>query len=610
MVSDGVTGKSVDREEGPLPDEARLQAYAQSLRRQKNARAPVSRLPVEIVVHIFSLFQASPRLPHNRYTRPPAWLAVTHVYQRWRNISLSCPILWTDIIVQNSNWAKAMLSRSKGAPITLCLQPGKWIPVSALRLNLGRTRSLQIDGRFILQASHALRTPAPLLETLKLLDVSSRPHHPKLSTSYIFPDGVSKLRELCLRNFRTSWPIHLVGSNMMHLSIENLVQENRPSLAQLQETLLAAPNLQTLVLNDALPIHPPEVTAMSIVTDRDTCSPVMLPSIMTLILAAKSGMDVLYFTANCLLPSLVSVELTTGSNDTDTEASWGSDNGLLLSLCTLYQPAYSPQHRVAKPYTFRSLTIEYEDSANDEDWWIRAGGPTTAGSDARNPLSSGAHFDERFAVRLRYKEAQDVEDFCRRMCLLLPLQYVEALVIDCDLLAHGDDWLHMFCCMPCVERVFVRGAPAIGLAAALDDPKGARAKSVQRRPEIALLLEEMRAVVPVRLFPRLSHLVIMQVDLEQIVEDDAMLSSYEHLMLGLASRSDWPSGTAPLWKLGIFQCDVLEAHVKQLAGYIMYSEVEWDDAPDGFTQNPLFVDEEDENDDAVLDLAVSEHSDA
>ncbi|KAF8259143.1 hypothetical protein EI94DRAFT_1048760 [Lactarius quietus] len=92
---------------------ADAEALVLRLRQMMNERALVSRLPVEILIHIFSYYPASDLYPHVRHRPPPPWLAVTHVCRRWRNAALCCPFLWVEIISTNFNWAVAMLERSK-----------------------------------------------------------------------------------------------------------------------------------------------------------------------------------------------------------------------------------------------------------------------------------------------------------------------------------------------------------------------------------------------------------------------------------------------------------------------------------------------------------------
>ncbi|KAI0302943.1 hypothetical protein BC826DRAFT_883574, partial [Russula brevipes] len=96
---------------------ATAEALAMDLRRKKNERAPISQLPVEILIQVFSYYAASDRHPHVRFRTPPQWLAVTHVCQRWRDAALTCPSLWVDMISTNFRWTEEMLERSRDLPI-------------------------------------------------------------------------------------------------------------------------------------------------------------------------------------------------------------------------------------------------------------------------------------------------------------------------------------------------------------------------------------------------------------------------------------------------------------------------------------------------------------
>ena len=71
---------------------ARAEAYVRTLRRELNFRSPVARLPIEVLALIFSYFPASDEDLPRRAAPPPTWLAVTHVCQRWRQLTDNlCP---------------------------------------------------------------------------------------------------------------------------------------------------------------------------------------------------------------------------------------------------------------------------------------------------------------------------------------------------------------------------------------------------------------------------------------------------------------------------------------------------------------------------------------
>ncbi|KAI0043277.1 hypothetical protein FA95DRAFT_1575202 [Auriscalpium vulgare] len=86
-----------------------------------NLRQPVSSLPPEILLHIFSLL----KLPEHSAEKHPvrsSWIAVTHVSKHWRKITLECPSLWRNVTSQfGIMWLKEMIRRTHDIPFSVSL---------------------------------------------------------------------------------------------------------------------------------------------------------------------------------------------------------------------------------------------------------------------------------------------------------------------------------------------------------------------------------------------------------------------------------------------------------------------------------------------------------
>ncbi|KAF8259748.1 hypothetical protein EI94DRAFT_1614380, partial [Lactarius quietus] len=93
-----------------------LEESIHALKHRRNALAPISSLPTEIMASIFFLL----RLPA-RYEEPDIRdaLCVTHVCHRWREISLDSPLFWSRVDFATVSPAGAMeiLARAKMAPL-------------------------------------------------------------------------------------------------------------------------------------------------------------------------------------------------------------------------------------------------------------------------------------------------------------------------------------------------------------------------------------------------------------------------------------------------------------------------------------------------------------
>ncbi|KAI0050218.1 hypothetical protein FA95DRAFT_663047 [Auriscalpium vulgare] len=149
--------------------------------------APVARLPPEILTLVFSILSSiapphrsqNTQTPRRKSTSPKykdnlGWLNVTHVCQRWRDVSLNEPILWASDIVPPSVlgrlWAAEFLARAQNVPLTVtrCINdyyPGSLTDTQFIGANLARMCAI-MD----LRTKNLLTfcTPAPLLHTLNI----------------------------------------------------------------------------------------------------------------------------------------------------------------------------------------------------------------------------------------------------------------------------------------------------------------------------------------------------------------------------------------------------------------------------------------------------------
>ncbi|KAI0065776.1 hypothetical protein BV25DRAFT_1593602 [Artomyces pyxidatus] len=584
-------------------DMARLLARASSLRRQKNARAPALRLPVEIVLNIFSVFPASPLSPHVLYSRPPPWLAVTHVCQRWREISLSSPSLWTHIITETRHWAGEMLIRSKNLPIVLQIsplgrRPSGYKSSSEVALSqASRACFIDIDG-FNIWHRPSLCVPAPILESLYLRGAL---FSPTLPIADIFPEGTPKLRSLCLQGLNISWPLHLLNPDLVELTLDDICEDDRPSLLQLREALSAMPNLNTLSLKHTLPLQSQDSTPHTIMATWEGVTLPTLPSITTLEVAGQSGMEILGFTSSFTFPSLTSVVIGIG---------WGaaadlgrsSVQSVIISLSGLYRQ-FTSRLSGPSPYSFHSLRI-----ARDEyDYWcMQAGGQTSQDVDRGCPPWIRTHFDPFFTVNVhRDSPRLAAEDLFKTVCELLPLQNIGTLMVECELFTAYIPWVEAFSRMKDIQNVIVRGSASGAIIEALNDLHAVGAWT-QHSATLAEFVPfapfDNYPTIAHDIFPRMSHLAIGGIDMEIIPEVQAIgetpISLCERLRLALARRLEEGNGMQPLERLGVRDCNITQAHVMQLGEVITHGAVDWDSVqnPHLFGLAGLIVDTSEESD--------------
>ncbi|KAH9046757.1 hypothetical protein EDB84DRAFT_1625223 [Lactarius hengduanensis] len=300
-----------------------LEASLQALRYRRNALAPISSLPTEVITTIFTYlhipvtlsaaFTLDEQIEHSEHL---ARLRVAHVCHQWREIALNLPLLWShvDFTVVSSAGAAEILSRAKRAPLYLEAR----IP---FRLwDNTRFSALQKELRdHVSNISH--------------LSISAEPFHlHRILKGLVFPAPTLKLpfavRLSCLElcNCDISWNPPLLGG-LEYLHIHTLFE--RPILTVWLDALGQMPRLKTLALHWASPAAPPGVSLPDV--DRT----VTLPS-LTLFEISSPARDCGFALAHLTLPALTSLCLNAESCDHD-----GNDvHGILQHVA---QHAHGPQ---------------------------------------------------------------------------------------------------------------------------------------------------------------------------------------------------------------------------------------------------------------------------
>ncbi|KAG2013128.1 hypothetical protein CC2G_010068 [Coprinopsis cinerea AmutBmut pab1-1] len=156
-----------------LAAQREIDEQIRGLRSRRNALAPVSSLPDEILCHIFQAYIAGARTD----SRWHSMTTLTGICRRWRSAALECPELWSTI----HSWMgpaslESTIARSKDAPVSVTVSTEGWTTLDPRRhqliagvlaqtyrlVNLRLGVNLQLlDGLLRL-----LDSPAPQLEKL------------------------------------------------------------------------------------------------------------------------------------------------------------------------------------------------------------------------------------------------------------------------------------------------------------------------------------------------------------------------------------------------------------------------------------------------------------
>jgi hypothetical protein len=251
-----------------------LKESIQELRYRRNALAPISFLPIDVVEGIFSYLRV-PLSPFTRGERPKiqdplAWLRVAHVCHQWRGFALNQPLFWSHVDFANISWAGAaeVLSRAKNVPLFLeaRIPRARWNDIQFATFHEELQRRISHIRHLGISATHPhldktlqeLVSPAPTLEHLSL---STEDHWPGTFSlpDTLFDGTTPRLSRLVLRNCNIGWKLPIL-KGLTYLEVRSPSRSARPELATWLDSLKEMSQLKTLIVLSASPIAPPGVS--------------------------------------------------------------------------------------------------------------------------------------------------------------------------------------------------------------------------------------------------------------------------------------------------------------------------------------------------------------
>jgi len=222
------------------------------IRSTRNTFSPVNRAPPEVLSLILDYWEDS--------DRDGASLKLTHVSCYWREVFVSCPLLWTRLNCKNLEKTRAYVERSKTSPLEIhpnglgATHYHEEVLLLAVP-HVDRVKTLTVSDWQSTLSAMIVRTlaenfsrPIPLLEKLKLNFVC---YPPITLPDTLFDGELSSLRKLRLAGVLTplSW------GRMENLAIFNLY--NTPGDMILLTCLLdffeSVPRLHDIRLQDSTP---------------------------------------------------------------------------------------------------------------------------------------------------------------------------------------------------------------------------------------------------------------------------------------------------------------------------------------------------------------------
>jgi len=227
-------------------------------------------------------------------------VTVSHVCKHWREVALDTPALWSDIDLETGDHggqsyrrASTYLSRSKGYPLSICVDVEEWeeedasvysdqserrSPVTKVQLlqildlllpHTSRWRNFKLVAEDYLYFHTLLdrlsdAPPASLLEHLELNylgedepEALSFPY-PSYKTPFVLFDNYApKLQYVSLYGVHVDWRNTTFLKNLYHLELAYHSQDVRPSFDEFFTILRSSMGLQTLDLCASGPFGPP-----------------------------------------------------------------------------------------------------------------------------------------------------------------------------------------------------------------------------------------------------------------------------------------------------------------------------------------------------------------
>ncbi|KAF8805504.1 hypothetical protein BYT27DRAFT_7339708 [Phlegmacium glaucopus] len=237
----------------------RLEESIRSLKSRRNKLSPISRLPPELLCHVFSFIEDRAMLQNRR---PETWINFSQVSQEWRSSALSASALWTHIPIHYPRWAEEMLLRSKMAKLTMQVDLSRRVldPIRSCLSQMIRLEEINIlgaTGSILKQLFQDMPKSAPQLHTLRISDTKSpRSLYPIRSAFTIQDDflcDTERLKCVELTQCKISWDSRLL-TGLTRLTLHGSWKDHSSSsIIQFLHALQRMPALTHLDLLDSIP---------------------------------------------------------------------------------------------------------------------------------------------------------------------------------------------------------------------------------------------------------------------------------------------------------------------------------------------------------------------
>ena len=238
---------------------AYLYELIRRLNSNRNELALISKLPPELLGRIFAFVGASDTHPYGIPDTSPDWWNITYVSQKWRNIALDTPHLWSSPVFYYPTWAKVMLERSKMVDLVVDADCGRIVDPALMKEvfnnHAGRIKEISLrdlTSSFLSSILEGVQPSSLHLRSLHLSNVNwasaddlELPLFP--AHLVVHPDGLQQVEiERCSFDWYAQ-PHHLLTRLVIYDT------RNRPLLSEFVTALSSMPDLETLEMISSLP---------------------------------------------------------------------------------------------------------------------------------------------------------------------------------------------------------------------------------------------------------------------------------------------------------------------------------------------------------------------
>ena len=483
-----------------------------SLLSRRNAMAPISTLPPELLARIFRFLILGDLASFGFPTM--GWFEATHVCRHWRQVALDDSSLWARVtgFSPSPEWISETLVRARNAPLDINLVgvPNPEL-LSKFLPHISHTRQLRFRD---LCMHHSQRVKdicaleAPALEHFELgISAGSPIAFRQLAGSTLFKGRTPKLRRLILAQITIPWSL-IPRGQLTELKINLFRGTPTPNNSglddsnQLIDFLINSPELKVLVLEFCLP------SLLSQVSQEQS---IHLPRLSHLCLGGSTR-RVTSLLRRLKLPSSAALHLRCISESPSTH-----DDYHIL-------PLISAHFHNSTPVEFKSFRVTVNCLERHIDVAASITPPKSTTYHSRifeGDMDSEAELFLSFDGLSAFGTSTQ-GDILRRLCSMLTISNLEFLSISAPDVGQSVDWFELFQHCKKVTTIQARGRGTNGLMPSLAPPKSTNANPPRvkgkkgRRDNGQTRTQATNSVAgahaPATPFPKLTSLMLENLD--------------------------------------------------------------------------------------------------